>query len=121
MLRLFNEKTEIGVINDQVGSPTNATDLAKVIGAIASADELVYGIFNYSNEGQCSWFEFATKIKELVHSTIDIKPISSTQYVTAAKRPAYSLLNKGKIKDTYELEIPHWTASLEEVVGKITT
>lgn len=121
MLRLFNEKTEIGVINDQVGSPTNATDLAKVIGAIASADELVYGIFNYSNEGQCSWFEFATKIKELVRSTIEIKSISSAQYVTAAKRPAYSLLNKDKIKKTYAVEIPHWTQSLGEVVGKMTT
>lgn len=119
MLRLFNDKTEISVINDQVGSPTNATDLAKVIGAIASADELVYGIFNYSNEGQCSWFEFATKIKELVHSTIEIKPISSSQYVTAAKRPAYSLLNKDKIKNTYAIAIPHWTKSLEEVVGKM--
>lgn len=119
MLRLFNEKEEIGVINDQVGSPTNATDLAKVIGAIASADELVYGIFNYSNEGQCSWFEFATKIKELVHSTIEIKPISSSQYVTAAKRPAYSLLNKDKIKNTYAIAIPDWTKSLEEVVGKM--
>ncbi|CAM3966325.1 dTDP-4-dehydrorhamnose reductase [Flavobacterium antarcticum] len=119
MLRLFNEKTEISVINDQVGSPTNATDLAKVIGAIASADQLVYGIFNYSNEGQCSWFEFATKIKELVHSSIEVKPISSTQYVTAAKRPAYSLLNKDKIKNTYAIAIPHWTNSLEEVVGNM--
>lgn len=119
MLRLFNEKTEIGVINDQVGSPTNATDLAKVIGTIASADELVYGIFNYSNEGQCSWFEFATKIKELVDSAIEIKPISSSEYNTAAKRPAISLLNKAKIKNTYGIEIPHWTKSLEEVVGKM--
>lgn len=119
MLRLFNEKKEISVINDQTGSPTNANDLAKVIGVIASANELVYGIFNYSNEGQCSWFEFANKIKDLVHSTIEIKPISSTQYVTAAKRPAYSLLNKGKIKDIYELEIPHWITSLEEALGKM--
>ena len=119
MLRLFNEKKEISVINDQTGSPTNANDLAKVIGVIASANELVYGIFNYSNEGQCSWFEFANKIKDLVHSTIEIKPISSTQYVTAAKRPAYSLLNKGKIKDIYQLEIPHWITSLEEALGKM--
>ena len=112
MLWLFKEKEEIGVINDQIGSPTNAVDLADAIAQILSKDELVYGIFNYSNEGQCSWFDFAQQIKELSQSNIKINPIPTTAYPTPAKRPAYSLLNKSKIKTTYQLTIPQWEISL---------
>lgn len=114
MLWLFNEKEEIGVINDQIGSPTNAVDLADAIAQILSKDELTYGIFNYSNEGQCSWFDFASKIKELTNSSIRINPIPTTAYPTPAKRPAYSLLDKTKIKQTYNIEIPNWEDSLEK-------
>lgn len=112
MLWLFNEKEEIGVINDQIGSPTNAVDLADAIAQILSKDELTYGIYNYSNEGECSWFDFATKIKELTNSSIKINPIPTTDYPTPAKRPAYSLLDKTKIKETYNIEIPNWEESL---------
>lgn len=119
MLRLFNEKEEIGVIDDQIGSPTNANDLARAIGVIANSDKLKYGIFNYSNEGQCSWCEFANTIKELADSPIRINPISSSEYVTAAKRPAFSLLNKTKIKEAYGMEITHWKDSLEVVLRNI--
>lgn len=112
MLWLFNEKEEIGVINDQIGSPTNAVDLADAIAQILSKVELTYGIYNYSNEGECSWFDFATKIKELTNSSIKINPIPTTDYPTPAKRPAYSLLDKTKIKETYNIEIPNWEESL---------
>lgn len=118
MLRLFKEKSQISVINDQIGSPTNANDLAKAILKIACSEKQVYGIFNYSNEGQCSWFEFANKIKELVQSKIEILPITTSEYPTLAQRPAFSLLSKEKIKDTYGLEIPNWDESLNELLEK---
>lgn len=114
MLWLFNEKEEIGVINDQIGSPTNAVDLADVIAQILSKEELVYGIYNYSNEGECSWYDFASKIKELTNSSIKINPIPTTAYPTPAKRPSYSLLNKSKIKETYNVSIPNWEESLKK-------
>ena len=114
MLWLFNEKEEIGVINDQIGSPTNAVDLADAIAQILSKDELTYGIYNYSNEGECSWFDFASKIKELTNSSIKINAIPTTAYPTPAKRPAYSLLDKSKIKTTYQIEIPNWEDSLKK-------
>lgn len=119
MLRLFKEKQEIGVIDDQVGSPTNANDLAEAIVEIISNESLVYGIFNYSNEGKCTWFEFAVKIKEFVNSSIIIKPIPTTAYPTPAKRPVYSLLDKTKIKNTYKLTISDWQASLVKELKKI--
>lgn len=118
MLRLFKEKSQLSVIKDQIGSPTNANDLAKAIGDIASSEKLVYGIFNYSNEGKCSWFEFANKIKELVQSKIEILPIKTSEYPTLAQRPAFSLLNKDKIKTTYGLEIPNWEKSLKDLLEK---
>lgn len=114
MLWLFNEKEEIGVINYQIGSPTNSVDLADAIAQILSKKELTYGIFNYSNEGTCSWYDFASKIKELSQSRIKINPIPTLAYPTAAKRPAYSLLDKSKIKETYQLEIPNWKESLKK-------
>lgn len=114
MLRLFNEKESISVVADQIGSPTNAIDLANAILEIVSKDELIYGIFNYSNEGECSWFEFAQKIKEFSGSGIEINPVPTSAYPTKAKRPAYSLLDKSKIKDVYQLKIPNWEISLKE-------
>lgn len=113
MLRLYREKQEIGVVNDQLGSPTNAIDLAQAIMTIISQDSKEYGIFNYSNEGQCSWYEFAMKIKELTGSSIHINGIPTSAYPTPAKRPAYSLLDKTKIKKIYHLEIPRWEESLK--------
>ena len=114
MLRLFNDKDSISVVADQIGSPTNAIDLANAILEIVSKDELVYGIYNYSNEGECSWFEFAQKIKEFSGSSIEINPVPTSAYPTKAKRPAYSLLDKSKIKEVYQLEIPAWEDSLKE-------
>lgn len=114
MLRLFQEKESISVVADQIGSPTNAIDLADAVLEIISTDELTYGIFNYSNEGKCSWFEFAQKIKEFSSSTIEINPVPTSAYPTKAKRPAYSLLDKAKIKEVYQLTIPNWEDSLKK-------
>ena len=114
MLRLFNDKDSISVVADQIGSPTNAIDLADAILTIISKNDLTYGIFNYSNEGECSWFEFAQKIKEFSNSTIEINPVPTSAYPTKAKRPAYSLLDKSKIKEVYQLDIPTWEDSLKE-------
>ncbi|WP_291074706.1 dTDP-4-dehydrorhamnose reductase [Empedobacter sp. UBA5987] len=114
MLRLFNDKDSISVVADQIGSPTNAIDLADAILTIISNDDLTYGIFNYSNEGKCSWFEFAQKIKELSNSTIEINPVPTSAYPTKAKRPAYSLLDKSKIKEVYQFDIPTWEDSLKK-------
>ena len=114
MLRLFNDKDSISVVADQIGSPTNAIDLADAILTIISKDDLTYGIFNYSNEGECSWFEFAQKIKEFSNSTIEINPVPTSAYPTKAKRPAYSLLDKSKIKEVYQFNIPTWEDSLKE-------
>lgn len=114
MLRLFNDKDSISVVADQIGSPTNAIDLADVILTIILKDDLTYGIFNYSNEGKCSWFEFAQKIKELSNSTIEINPVPTSAYPTKAKRPAYSLLDKSKIKEVYQFDIPTWEDSLKK-------
>lgn len=114
MLRLFKEREEVSVIDDQIGSPTNAIDLADAIAQILSKDELSYGIYNYSNEGECSWFDFASKIKELTNASAIIHAIPTTAYPTPAKRPAYSLLDKTKIKETYQITIPHWEESLKK-------
>jgi dTDP-4-dehydrorhamnose reductase len=116
MLRLFSEKEQLNVIADQIGSPTNANDLAHTIGVIANSSELRYGIFNYSNEGQCSWFEFAKEIKILVQSPVVLSAITTDDYFTAAQRPAYSLLNKEKIKKNYNISIPHWKVSLRKLL-----
>ncbi|MGL5236201.1 MAG: dTDP-4-dehydrorhamnose reductase [Empedobacter falsenii] len=114
MLRLFNDKDSISVVADQIGSPTNAIDLADAILTIISKDDITYGIFNYSNEGECSWFEFAKKIKEFSNSTIEINPVPTSAYPTKAKRPAYSLLDKSKIKEVYQFDIPTWEDSLKK-------
>lgn len=120
MLRLFKEKEQIGVIHDQIGSPTNAVDLADTIAQILVSDEIKFGIYNYSNEGKCSWYEFASEIKALTDSGIKINPISTSEYPTPAKRPAYSLLDKTKIKDTYPIKIADWKESLAIELKYIT-
>lgn len=112
MMRLFNEKETLSIIDDQIGSPTNAIDLAAAIADIVLSDHFQPGIMNYSNEGQCSWFDFAQEIKRLTNAPVQLNPIPTTAYPTPAKRPAYSLLNKSKIKQAYGLKIPDWKTSL---------
>ncbi len=115
MLRLGREKEELGVIFDQVGTPTYAKDLAKVIlDIIPQIQNEKVEIYNYSNEGVLSWYDFAKEIMRMAKLNCKINPIETFQYPTPAKRPHFSLLNKSKIKSTFNIEIPYWKNSLDE-------
>lgn len=124
MLRLMKEKNEINVVNDQIGSPTYAGDLADVILKIIkncqiSSANCHPGIFHYSNDGIISWYDFAVAIKELINSDCIIHPIPTSQFPTPAKRPHYSVFNKEKIIREYKLEIPFWKDSLRRCLGRL--
>jgi dTDP-4-dehydrorhamnose reductase len=112
MIRLMNERPAINVVVDQIGSPTYAAHLAAAILHIISAPRFVPGIYNYSNEGSISWYEFALAIRELIDSPCTVSPIASAAYPTPARRPHYSLLDKSLIKATYGLSIAGWKAGL---------
>ncbi|WP_322551179.1 dTDP-4-dehydrorhamnose reductase [Flavobacterium psychraquaticum] len=118
MLRLASERESLSVVNDQIGTPTNAVDLAQVLIKIIEFchTELIsasnYGIYNFSNEGQCSWYDFASEIFHQKDITIDLQAISTKLYPTPAKRPAYSVLDKSKIKATFGVNINDWKTSL---------
>ncbi|WNM19665.1 dTDP-4-dehydrorhamnose reductase [Flavobacterium capsici] len=113
MLRLASERDTISVVNDQIGTPTNAVDLANTIVKIIISKKLKFGIYNYSNEGQCSWYDFAKKIFEINNITINLLPIPTTSFPTPAKRPKFSVLDKSEIKNTFDLEINSWEESLK--------
>ena len=116
MLRLFNERPEVRVVDDQIGSPTYAGDLARIILQILKKHQGQSGIFHLSNEGVCSWYDFAKSIADLKKSTAQIRPIPTSHYPTPAKRPVFSVLNKSKIKSTFDIEIPHWHDSLIDCI-----
>lgn len=115
MQRLMQERDEINVVNDQIGSPTYAADLAQTMIDIIEASKWIPGIYNYSNEGEISWYEFAVSIKELGSYNCKVGGIPSSSYPTLAKRPSFSLLNKEKIKTLYNLEIPNYKESLKKM------
>ncbi|MGI9527381.1 MAG: SDR family oxidoreductase, partial [Weeksellaceae bacterium] len=119
MLRLFKDRNEISVVNDQVGTPTNANDLAKAILHIIQSKDKPAGIYHYTNAGQTTWFDFAMKIKEVTHSAIKINPIPTSAYPTPAKRPKYSVLNTQKIQDTFGVDVPDWEDGVERVLNKL--
>lgn len=110
------------VVYDQVGSPTWANDLANALVAIVVKGKLDFKpeVFHYSNEGVCSWYDFATEIINFYGYNCKIYPILTSQYPTLANRPAYSVLSKAKIKNTYGIDIPHWRASLLKCLKNIT-
>jgi dTDP-4-dehydrorhamnose reductase len=114
MLRLASERSSLNVVNDQIGTPTNAVDLANAILKIVENENSSthFGIFNFSNEGQCSWYDFAKKIFEINQVKIDVTPIPSAQFPTPAKRPSYSVLDKSKIKKTFGIQINDWQTTL---------
>lgn len=116
MLRLFREKNEINVINDQFGSPTYAADLAEVIMKFIDKGSNFSGIVNYSNSGVTTWYEFAEEIKLLVNSNCKINPIPTSAYPTPAKRPLYSVLDASKVTELLHLQIPSWKESLKKCV-----
>ena len=139
MLRLATERDSLSIVNDQIGTPTNAVDLAEAILEIVISQkskvesqeldtvkpttynpELTthnsqpkFGIYNFSNEGQCSWYDFAAAIFSKNNVSIELKPIPSTQFPTPAKRPSFSVLDKSKIKNVFGIEIKNWQESLE--------
>lgn len=112
MQRLLQERDTISVVNDQIGSPTYAADLAQAMMTIVTAQEWVFGIFNYSNERKISWYEFVLAIKEMSGFECEVKGIPSSSYPTPAKRPAFSLLDKTKIKKIYGVKVPYYKVSL---------
>ncbi|SNZ01290.1 dTDP-4-dehydrorhamnose reductase [Flagellimonas pacifica] len=112
MLKLGAERDGLSVVYDQVGTPTYALDLANVVLHIIKAHSIDYGVYNYSNEGVASWYDFANEIFQQYKIDIDLKPIRSEEYPMPAERPKFSVLDKSKIKNTFELEIPHWKDSL---------
>ncbi len=116
MLRLMKEKDTLNVVNDQIGSPTYAADLAQAILDILNHSNWQAGIYNYSNEGEISWYEFALAIKEIGGFDCKIVGIPASNYPTPAKRPAFSLLDKSKIKATYSLLIPDYKESLRKCI-----
>lgn len=119
MCRLMQERESIGVVQDQVGSPTYAADLAKVIMQIIASKIWRGGIYHFSNEGEISWFDFATKIKDIKGFTCEVNAINSTAFPTPAKRPSYSLLDKSKLKEDYQINIANWEDSLTEMLQKL--
>jgi dTDP-4-dehydrorhamnose reductase len=123
MLRLASERDSLSVVADQIGTPTNAVDLAegllKIIQSPIINYQLPFGIYNFSNEGQCSWYDFAAAIFHQKGIKIDLKPIPTSAYPTPAKRPAYSVLDKTKIKNTFEIEIKEWKTSLARCINQL--
>ena len=112
MIRLSKDKTELGVVGDQIGTPTYAKDLAKTIFHIIANDISDYGIYHYSNNGVASWYDFAKAIFDINNTKIQLNNISTAQFPTPAKRPHYSVLDKAKIETTLKLKTPYWRNSL---------
>ena len=119
MIRLGRERDSLGVIFDQVGTPTYARDLARAIFA-AIHQGVVPGVYHFSNEGVCSWYDFTKAIHRLAGiNTCSVKPLHTSEYPTKAKRPHYSVLDKSKIKHTYGIEVPYWEDSLQKCIAQL--
>ncbi|MCT7471133.1 dTDP-4-dehydrorhamnose reductase [Aliarcobacter cryaerophilus] len=120
MLRLGKEKEELGVIFDQIGTPTYAKDLAiTILNIIPQIENSKVEIYNYSNEGVLSWYDFAKEIMKMAKLNCKVKAIETYQYPTPAKRPHFSLLNKSKIKSKFNLEIPYWKDGLDDCLKRL--
>jgi dTDP-4-dehydrorhamnose reductase len=124
MLKFGNEREQLGVVFDQIGTPTSATNLASAILSIIDYCEenssWKNGIYHYSNEGVCSWYDFAIEIMKFGKIDCRVNPIESIEYPLPAPRPSYSVMNKKKIRTTFDLSIPFWRDSLEKVVFDIS-
>ncbi len=119
MLRLGKEKTELGVIYDQIGTPTYARDLASII-MTAIEKGIQPGVYHFSNEGVISWYDFTKAIHRIAGiTTCHVRPLHTAEYPTPANRPHYSVLDKTKIKKTYGVEVPYWEESLKECIEKL--
>ena len=116
MLRLSETRDEISVVSDQIGSPTYAGDLAEVLIKIVLSSSISYGIYHYSNGGIVSWYDFASEIFKQFGKKIEVKPIKTKDYPTAAKRPKFSALNTIKIENNFDCTIKDWQRSLNKVI-----
>lgn len=117
MIRLGKEREALGVVFDQIGTPTYARDLARAI-FVAIRQGVVSGVYHFSNEGVCSWYDFTKTIHRIAGITAcRVSPLHTDEYPAKAPRPSYSVLDKTKIKNTYGIEIPHWEESLEECIS----
>jgi dTDP-4-dehydrorhamnose reductase len=130
MLRLSEEREQVNVVTDQIGTPTYATDLVHALLKIVQSKEYLFlfkesvreeevETYHFSNEGVASWYDFAQAIFEITEKTCNITPVESGQYPTVAKRPLYSVLSKRAIKQQFHLQIPHWRSSLEQCLEVI--
>ena len=120
MLRLGSTKEQIGVVADQYGTPTYAKDLAAaILKILPEAREFKGEIFHYTDEGACTWFDFAAAIMTYAGLGCKVNPLSTAEYPTAAARPAYSLLDKSKIRDTFNVETPWWSVSLKDCLERL--
>ena len=119
MNRLTAEKPELKVVMDQTGTPTNAYDLAFLICHIIETDMLdKTGVYNYSNDGVCSWYDFAREINNMLGHTCRVEPCRTDEFPSPAQRPQYSVLDKSKVKRTFGIEVPHWRESLQLLIDQ---
>ena len=118
MLRLGKERDSLGVVFDQIGTPTYANDLARAIYAIINKG-IVRGIYHFSNEGVCSWYDFAKEICDLSGNVCDIQPCHSDEFPSKVKRPHFSVLDKTKVKSTFGITVPYWKDSLQKCIHEL--
>ena len=119
MLRLGTERDSLGIIADQIGSPTYGVDLAGALLDIIASDKKAYGIYHYSNEGAISWYDFAQAIFELGNVDVIVNPLKTSEYPTKAARPAFSVMDKTKIKTTFGIKVPYWRDSLKIALSNL--
>ena len=119
MLKIGTEKDELKVIADQTGTPTYGMDLAACILNIIKSQNKSYGLYHYSNEGIASWYDFAKAIFDISETSIRILPVKTEEYITKAVRPAYSVMDKSKVKSTFKIEIPYWRDSLKYCLNNL--
>ena len=117
MLRLGTERDSLGIIADQIGSPTYGVDLAGALLDIIGSEKKAYGIYHYSNEGAISWYDFAQAIFELGKVDVIVNPLKTSEYPTKATRPAFSVMDKTKIKTTFGIKVPYWRDSLKIAIS----
>jgi dTDP-4-dehydrorhamnose reductase len=119
MLKLGAERDELNIIADQIGTPTYAIDLAGAILDIIESGQTDYGVYHYSNEGVTSWYDFAKGIFDLSETKVKVYPIPTSKYPTRAVRPKFSVMDKTKVKTTFNLEIPYWRDSLKVCLERL--
>ena len=121
MLKYGAERDVLSIISDQIGTPTYAIDLAGAILDIIESGKKEYGIYHYSNEGAISWYDFAKAIFDISGTQVIVRPIPTSEYPTKATRPKFSVMDKSKFKETFEIEVPYWRDSLVKCINKLTT